>query len=273
MNTSTAVRRLRPLLGTFVEIGAHSLDEAAVEAAFSAIQAVQRALSFQDPDSELSRLNRCGGAFVEVSPCTVRVLRLARAMMKASGQLFDCTIGAQLVRRGVLPSHDGAGSIDSGCADDIEIRGGCVRLRRPIQITLDGIAKGYAVDAGIRTLRRCGVDAGWINAGGDLRAFGPVTVPVYRREPDGTMSALGGLRDAAIATSATASRPSKRFPSRIVGPARTWPDAGVWSVLAHRAWRADALTKVAALLPAARREAFVQRLGGRLVNPLGAAAL
>jgi thiamine biosynthesis lipoprotein len=37
-------------------------------------------------------------------------------------------------------------------------------------------------------------------------------------------------------------------------------------VLARRAWRADALTKVAALAPDASRQALLRRLGGRLLG-------
>jgi thiamine biosynthesis lipoprotein len=44
------------------------------------------------------------------------------------------------------------------------------------------------------------------------------------------------------------------------------PHSGVWTVVARRAWRADALTKVAALAPAQDRLDTVQRLGGRLIH-------
>lgn len=263
--SAPVIRRLRPLFGTFVEVGAVAPQDGAVEAAFEAMHAVQRDLSFQDPSSELSRLNRSCGEWVQVSRHTVRVLRLARAMMIASNGLFDCTVGAKLVRRGVLPRHGGSLRAQCGRADDIEIGRGTVRLRKPIQITLDGIAKGYGVDLGIRTLERLGVSAGWINAGGDMRAFGSITLPVGRREIDGSLTVLGGLNDAAVATSAATARHSKRFPGAIVGAAGRKAERGIWTVIASRAWRADALTKVAALANAASRNDILQRLGGRLI--------
>lgn len=260
-------RRLRPLFGTYVEVGAAGTADEAIEAAYRAMQTLHRELSFQDAGSSLSRLNRSSGEWIGLSHHAIRVLRFARALMKASGGLFDCTVGAQLVRRGVLPSHDRSRRADAGHESDIDIRGGTVRLRKPLQITLDGIAKGYAVDIGIGTLRRCGVRAGWINAGGDMRAFGSVILPVSRREADGSLRELGGLRDAAIATSAVVAQCDARFPGTIVASNNRRVPCGVWTVVAARAWRADALTKVAALAAPEDRMAILQRLGGRLVEP------
>jgi thiamine biosynthesis lipoprotein len=263
---------MRPLLGTFVEIGfsPSAAEESAIRAAFRALEQVQRALSFQDPESELSRLNRSPGRSVALSPLSLRVLRLARAMMLASGGLFDCTLGGLLVRKGWLPDHGGGEPLDSGMAADIELEEGRARLARPVRITLDGIAKGYAVDCAVRALRRGGVSSGWVNAGGDLRVFGTLTLPVSRRESDGALRPLGGVRDAALASSAVQPGADRRFPGTILDASGRRRAPGVWSVLARRAWRADALTKVAALAPEARREALLSRLGGRLLAPIPA---
>jgi FAD:protein FMN transferase len=260
---------MRPLMGTFVEIGFQPApnDQAAVLAAFVSIEEVQRCLSFQDPDSELSSLNRCNGGFVALSPLTIRVLRLARAITVASDGLFNCTLGGALVRRGVLPDHGPGDMLDAGAATDIEICGRSARLIRPVRITLDGIAKGYAVDLAVRVLRREGVSAGWVNAGGDLRVFGPLTLPVHRRESDGTLRPVGGIREAALASSAVGLPTDSRFPGMIVSATERRVAPNVWSVLARQAWRADALTKVAALASDSARQALLHRLGGRLLSP------
>ena len=81
-------RRMRPLLGTYVEIGAVGADastQRALNEAFSVIEAIQASLSFQDPDSELSRLNRAPGRWVAVSRIGLRVLQLARAIEVLKG--------------------------------------------------------------------------------------------------------------------------------------------------------------------------------------------
>jgi thiamine biosynthesis lipoprotein len=137
---------------------------------------------------------------------------------------------------------------------------------RPVRITLDGIAKGYAVDCAVRALKQCRVPAAWVNAGGDIRAYGPLTLPVFRRDGDGSLRQLGGLRDAAIATSEVRTRADARFPGTIVASEGVPVHAGTWTVLAHTAWRADALTKVAALAQPALRASLLARLGGALVN-------
>jgi thiamine biosynthesis lipoprotein len=263
---------MRPLLGTFVEIGFQPRpgDESAVQAAFAVIEEVQRRLSFQDPESELSRLNRCRGEFVALSSLAVRVVRLARAMTVASGGSFNCTLGGLLVRQGVLPDHGDGEMLDAGTAADIEIRSRGVRLARPVKLTLDGIAKGYAVDCAVNVLRYAGVQTGWVNAGGDLRVFGTLILPISRRESDGALQPLGGVRDASIASSAVHVRADPRFPGTIVGAPGQRATPGVWSVLARHAWRADALTKVAALAPEASRQEVLSRLGGRLLSPVPA---
>jgi FAD:protein FMN transferase len=262
------VRRMRPLLGTFVEAGAVGAGaDAAIGAAFAAIEAAQQRWSFQDGGSELSRINASCGAFVPVSRATVRLLVLACALMRRTRGAFDITVGGRLVMAGVLPGHPGATPLPRGEAADIELARGAVRLRRPLRLTLDGIAKGYAVDAAIQAMRRASAAAGWINAGGDLRVYGDLALPISRREPDGGIAQLGQLRNAAVATSLVAVQRDASFPGCIVAPDGTPAHPGVHTVVARSAWRADALTKVAATCPAATRRATVAGLGGLLLEP------
>lgn len=258
-------KRMRPLLGTLVEVGVRTAADPlpAIEAAFAAMAEVHDLLSFHDTRSDLSRLNRARGKAVRLHPLSLRVLHLARSMTHASGGRFNCTVGGAVVRQGVLPDHGVNDSLDAGAAEDIELDGAHARLRRPLLITLDGIAKGYAVDRAIRALRRNGAEAGWVNAGGDLRAFGDLVLPIQRREMDGRHTLMGGLRGAALASSCVRTVPDADFPAWIVG---THAEPGVWSVLASTAWRADALTKVAGVTPPHERAALVRRLGGQLVE-------
>lgn len=261
-------KRMRPLLGTFVEVGVQTGDmpEHAINAAFTVMETVQSLMSFYDAGSDLSKLNQAGGKEVTLQPYTSHVLRLARAMTCASGELFNCTVGGALIRLGILPDHGAGVGIDSGVAADIELHGRQARLRRPVHITLDGIAKGYAVDCAVQTMKDNGVSAGWVNAGGDLRVFGDFVLPVQRREIDGSYRSLGGLHEAAIATTSVRAVHDKTFPAWVFSDTHT-PEAGTWSVLARKAWRADALTKVASLANPAERSALIESLGGRLAMP------
>lgn len=259
------VRRMRPALGTFVEAGASSnAGLPALNAAFASLALAQERWSFQDPCSELSRINGSDGSWVAVHGDTVRLLRLARSLMLASGGYFDFTVGGAQVRRGSLPDHGGLPALERGAAHDVELKTGAVRLRRPVRLVLDGIAKGFAVDLACRTMRRAGATAGWINAGGDIRVFGDIELPLALRGEDGGVRPCGTLRNAAFASSQVADSRDEAFPADIIGPAGLAPQQGVWSVLARSAWRADALTKVAAIAPAAERGPLLERLGGKL---------
>lgn len=261
------------MLGTFVEIGIlpEVGAEVAIASAFNAVDEVQRLLSFHDPKSDLSRLNNANGKAVTLSPLSLRVLRLARAMTSESAGYFNCTVGGAMVRQGILPNHGIKYQFDCGGADDIVLSGTQARLRRPILVTLDGMAKGYAVDCAIHALRKRGVKTAWVNAGGDMRAYGEIVLPVHRRELDGALLPLGGLHEAALATSCVRTTHDLSFPAWIVGNPRS-PKIGVWSVMANSTWRADALTKVAAIADANERMNLIVRLGGRLVAPYGEAA-
>jgi thiamine biosynthesis lipoprotein len=56
-----------------------------------------------------------------------------------------------------------------------------------------------------------------------------------------------------------------RFPGTIVGARGHDPKTGIWSVSALQAWRADALTKVAALTPQEECAETIGRLKGGLL--------
>lgn len=262
-------RRMRPILGTFVEVAARGdLALSAIEQAFAVLAQAQALWSFQDADSELSILNSNPGQALRVHGLSLRLLWIARTLMLKTQGRFDCTLGGELVALGVLPDHGGVPALARGSADDIVIGQRSVLVRRPLRICLDGIAKGFAIDCAVHAMRCAGVRAGWINAGGDLRVFGDVTVPVQRRELDGSMTSLGYLREAAMASSRVApveERFSPDFPGHIIAPQDGHTHVGIWSVMAKSAWRADALTKVAAVVSPDRRAEVITGLGACLV--------
>jgi thiamine biosynthesis lipoprotein len=265
------VRRMRPLLGTFVEIGAEggvAVTQHALKEAFSSMEAIHNALSFQDPHSELSCLNRTPGQWVPMSRIGLQVLKLARALGVASGERFNCTVGGQLVHWGALPDHTEDKRIAIGNAQDIDIRSGAARLRRAVLVTLDGIAKGFAVDRAIAILMRHGVSSAWVNAGGDLRVYGHKRLEIVRREVEGRLQPLGYLQNGALASSFAGGQGATDLPGRMVGTVTEEADPGtVISIMANSAWRADALTKVAVATAVTERSALVSQLGGAVITP------
>jgi thiamine biosynthesis lipoprotein len=259
---SNEVRRARPLLGTFVEIAVEGLSSdsahSAIDAAFASIEEVERRMSFHDPASNLSRLNREAALrAVPVDAWTFAVLRTAARVHRVSCGAFDVTVAPCLQRLGFLPGER-AGALRENrtvsLADVVLLPQRRVRFRRPgVRIDLGGIAKGFAVDRAVATLRRAGVRHGLVNAGGDLRAFGnEQAIAVRHPEDPGTMLHCLGLSNAALATSAHyfAGRwQSEQTLAAIVDPRTGQQCAQVRSatVRASSAMLADALAKVVML--------------------------
>ena len=276
-----ALRRMRPLFGSLVDIAVRApvpLAEAGLDAAFAAIENVQQQMSFFDPDSDLSRINlHAWRRPVSVNPSTYRMLCLARHMARGSAGLFDFTAGGRLVREGRLPDH-GFPDLDSDAgweALDLlpRLR---VRLKRPVVLTLDGIARGFAVDAAVRALLNQGVTRGVISAGRDLRMFGPDPMPIAVQEAGGTTTSLGVWSNTAMATSGVGLgvEDRLRLPSCMLTPDGCDDPAcphfhacpRAWTIKACEAWRAQALVRIAASAPVAERAERVARLGGRLID-------
>ena len=267
----STLHRARPLLGTLVSVQLDDprQDERALQqasdAAFATIARVHRCMSAHEATSDLARLARAqAGDHVTVDPHTAAVLRLAQAWYAASGGAFDPhAAGRHLARAGTRPglgeARGHAGSLPGLRVRDDHV----VETDGPVQLDLGGIAKGYAVDQAVATLRAHGIGGGLVNAGGDLRAFGPrswrieVQHPVVRSRSRRLLQ----VRDAAVATSLGAPGNADFVATR--RHAHRWH----WStVLARDCATADALTKWALQVaaPSLQLRATLARAGARM---------
>ena len=243
-------------MGTLLQIGARGPDrdavERAMETALSAVECVDRLMSFHAGDSELTRLNReASSRPLAVHPWTYAVLRRALRIAAFSDGLFDITVAPLLVEAGLLPRPEGS-LPDRGDWHDLTLLpGGRVFFRRPMLIDLGGIAKGFAVDRAIYALRRGGCTDAVVNAGGDLRRFGAERQLIHLRRRAGLVP-IAELRCGAMATSS----PHAAYPERLSQPIgciidprqrRPWSGSASVTVAARSCVVADALTKVAAL--------------------------
>lgn len=238
-NNKHTIRRAKPLLGTIVELSllssSHAEDALAslIARSFQRISEIQRAMSFFDSSSDVSRLNNSSlNQRVPVFPETAQLLKLASELYRESEGAFDVMYQG----RQQFP--------------DVEIifhETGHVSRTAPAKVDLGGIAKGYAVDEAARILQADGQTSGVINAGGDLRFFGPEKFPLSIRSPynDGRYFNLGAFSECAVATSLFY-RGSE--PSSI-------------SVLAPACVLADSLTKVVFGLDPMRRDAVLSKYG------------
>ena len=181
-------RRLRPALGTFVAIHCRAADlaaaETALEAAFTALETVAQRMHPTREGSDLLaiRLSPVGHR-LEVHPWTWEVLELSKRLNELSHGCFDPCLPVAVGRISDI---------------DLPVPGVVVR-RESVSIDLGGIAKGYAVDRAIAALQGGGCSEGGVNAGGDLRVFGPSEHTVWVRLRAGSSPIT--LRDRACAVS------------------------------------------------------------------------
>lgn len=262
-----SISRCKPLLGTYVRLSLTA--DAARETllamsvrAFARIERVERLMSFHDPDSELSRLNR----LAHRQPCPVSaeteaVLRQALRLSRASHGLFDISIAPALIRQGLLPAIDG--DIDESANwRDLRLENGRVSFAKKMLIDLGGIAKGYAVDQAMSVLSD-DIDA-VINAGGDIRMnrWRDKTVSIRYAASGHEQTVEAPMRAAAIASSASYYLNGK---GAIIAPGqRQAADSPcVYSVFASNCMLADALTKIAFL--SGGRHDLIRASGARLL--------
>lgn len=210
------------------------LAEEAVGLAFDEMDRLTSLLNRYDPASALSVLNDAGrlpDAPTELTRVVDRGLEVGRR----SGGAFDPSVaplvdlfggGEPRVPPALLATGAGAGqpaprttrpppdpaeiraALDLVGAERIRRDGRGIRLDRAgMRLTLDGIAKGWIVDAIAATLERAGVDDYLVDAGGDIRASGSADGArawrVAVRDPRGgeEWPDVIGLRAGAVATS------------------------------------------------------------------------
>jgi len=237
-------------MGTLVAIEAHaSIDAQALAAIEDAFAAIERVGGLLHPktgtDSRRVHDARCGEC-VQLDAWTYEVLSICRDLQAASGGVFD---PCRRDRPGRMRD------IDLSAA-------GCATKLADVALDLGGIAKGFAVDRAVAALREHGCVSGIVNAGGDLRAFGPAREVVLRLTTGAAH--LMRLEEAAVAVSEPV---SDRSPREHVGyylGATGEPVTGRWvAVTAPTATLADGLAKCAMLCRAAVAEPLLERYRAR----------
>ena len=245
---------MRIALGTLLVIEARSHSEeaanAALAAAFAAVATIERCMHPTRASSDLARI--AGAAphtSVAIESATWALLELARRIHELSEGVFDPC----------LPCAPGRLS-------DLELSSepqGSQRVvpHAPMALDLGGIAKGYAIDCAIEALRAHACAAGLVNAGGDLRVFGPEPWEILVRLPHRRCASIS-LRDSALAVSdacAAVRPPEHRGYYTRDGASALRSSFAV--VRAGRAAVADALTKCVLLCREECADHVLARMG------------
>lgn len=177
----------RPVMGTLARVIVVASDkktaQGGIEAAFEQISKIDELMSYHNPDSELSRVNQ--NAFkgpVKVSAPTYYVVKKSIEFGKLTDGAFDVTVGPL-----VDLWHKAADSNRSPTEQQLQqarSKVGCDKLIlndaeqsirfavEGMRIDLGGIAKGFAIDKAIESVKDAGCLGALVDIGGDIRCFG-----------------------------------------------------------------------------------------------------
>ena len=186
----------------------------AVKDAFNEIIRIEGLMSPEEESSEIYVLNHSGTSWVNLSPETIYVLKKSLYYSEISGGCFDPTVKPlvdmwmkKVKTQGKIPDP-------TDLSDELELVGwenlvideenGWARfLKEGMQVTLGGIAKGYAIDRACEVLEKSGVKQALVDVGGDIRTIGAKSWTVAIQHPRQESEWLGiiELENEAVATS------------------------------------------------------------------------
>lgn len=268
-------RQSRRIMGTLCEVQVyHSDPNVAAQAATAALDEMSRVdalLSNYLPDSELTRMNRAAGKGTFIaSPELYAFVKRSRTFFDGTLGAFDPTMGSIVRAWGFFTSQPARpapadlvrAKAQAGFSNvTLDDATRSVRyLVDGLEIDPGGIGKGYAVDRAADVLRRRGVSAALISAGGStLYAIGnPPGREGWKisvRDPAKVAESLAfvTLNDNALSTSGVAEKwvveDGHRY-AHIIDPRTKEPSERMCQVtlVAPDATSSDALTKAAFLL-------------------------
>jgi len=161
-----------PHMGTLVRITIYSKDASPMRAAFDRVAELDEKLSDYKPESELNRLCRTHDQAVQISEDLFRVLEASQRLSQLSDGAFDVTIGpvTHLWRVGKLADAETMARVGwRNMVLDKKHRTVTLKFAG-MQLDLGAIAKGYAGDEALKTLRGLGVTRALIAVSGDIVA-------------------------------------------------------------------------------------------------------
>lgn len=233
----------------------------ALTQALNEMKRLEAMLSEWRDDSEVGKINANPEQWVHVGPETFAVISRALAEGQASGGAFDITFqamsdvwkfGSAADAQPKVPSKaeiDRRRALVDYRTVELDPAAQAVRLPKAHKIGLGGIAKGYIVDRAADVLKKAGIQAFLVQAGGDLYGAGrkPDGSPWISgiqdpRGPEGSSFATIELTDHAFSTAGDYARSyviGKRRYHHIIDPHTGYPATASRSVTV---WAEDATT-------------------------------
>ncbi|MFO7996905.1 MAG: FAD:protein FMN transferase [Dehalococcoidia bacterium] len=261
----------------------------AIREAFREIGRIEKLMSAEDSNSEIYKLNNSGTQWVELSPEVVYVLKRATEYSILTDGYFDVTVKPlvdfwmqEVKRSGKMPMGDELSRylelVDYRNLIIDEDNNRARFSKDGMEVTLGGIAKGYAIDRVCETLASRGVEDALVDIGGDIRAIGATSWAIGIVDPrtEGELLGVIQLEHKAIATSGDYMRYHLIGAERIhhiIDP-RTGKPAGdsiSVTVVAEDSLSADALSTGVFVIGPEKGRGLLDsiRVGGLIVGPEG----
>lgn len=261
--------------------------EQSVQHALQWFDTVERICTRFDRSSEVMQLVNQAGKPVKVSTLLFEVVAFGMDLAEQTDGAFDPTIGASMEQLGFATNYKTGEAIhtevDAHAASfrDVKLdrRARTIRLRRPLILDVNAIAKGLAIDLAARELLEFGDFS--VEAGGDLLVHGhnasgePWHIGIQHPRATGLLGGTLHITDAAVCTSGDYERRAGADQSTgHILDARTRQsvnDLASVTVVAPTAMAADGLSTAAMILGRERGARFLEQqgVGGLLVAPDG----
>lgn len=173
-------------MGTFVSQSVYASHQAnadaAIKEALEAITALEKIISYKDPESELYRLNETGG--IEVSEKLGRVLLICNQLSENSDGAYDSSI-LPIIKLWGFDSEDKKLPDNKDIKDELEKvdynniviekkEDGITRLTliNGASVDLSACGKGAACDEAVAVYKYAGINGAVVSVGGSIGIYG-----------------------------------------------------------------------------------------------------
>ncbi|MDX8387364.1 MAG: FAD:protein FMN transferase [Ghiorsea sp.] len=269
MQQTKDIKETRFLLGTIVDITVYSNNEEmalhAIQQATLAMTAVEQSFTTYGETSNTVKLFNLApaGIDVELNASVDRLLEQSLVIHKQTFGAFDPTLGELNQRWGFSSTYKPKTPLSDHIIMESLQKSGVENLQRTkpltwhknkegLKLDFGAIAKGLAIDEGVKKLESMGVEHAIINAGGDIRVLGdhggkPWRIAVRHPREQKPLGWFEVNQDLSIVTSGDYERfflyEGKRY-HHIIDPNTGKPSATSLSVtvIAPTATQADALS-------------------------------
>ncbi|MFQ5738066.1 MAG: FAD:protein FMN transferase [Acidobacteriota bacterium] len=277
------IRTSRPAMACQFEILIHAADRSrmmVLHHAFDEIDRLEAQMTVYQEESEIAAINRkAASGPVAVERHLFRLLMLGAQLSRQTGGAFDMTSGPLSRcwgfrdRRGRLPSRQEIEQTRRRVGSQwvaFNEAEGTLCFRRPLELNLGGIGKGYALDRAARLLKDAGLEHFLLHGGHSSilaagRAFSGGGWPVGVRHPQSphTDFALLRLCGQAMSTSGIGEQSfsaNGRAYGHVIDPRTGYPVRHHLSAtaVASTAARADALSTAFFVMDVTEIKAFCQ---------------